>query len=285
MSPNVSESRRKLKNFACRDSRSSSISNSRKRVHRGAKRPQRSGTQRVLSAGCEARHRISTLRVCRMRSPAQPPWRTRPLASRVTVICRTRVNEFTEERSDPSEAGRNASFSTMKSGKILKKTERTLDFSPIACKLCFGIAFLIARNPVSSSFQLVISAKGDENRPSLKQLFCSKVRNIPAGTIVSLCLACWAFFCSSFEQVLGRTFITAYGEASGFFYVQTLPRAQEPPIHPEASNVPVRSSHQSSSIPSKPCSAHSCRFVKTISAFFDNSRKPSKRNFIHLKLS
>ena len=32
-----------------------------------------------------------------------------PFAPRVTVICRTRANEFTEERSDPSEAGRSAS--------------------------------------------------------------------------------------------------------------------------------------------------------------------------------
>ena len=219
MSPNVSESRHKLKNFACRDSRSSSISNSRKRVHRGAKRPQRSGTQRVLSAGCEAWHRISTLRVCRMRSPAQPPWRTRPLASRVTVICRTRVNEFTEERSDPSEAGRNASFSTMKSGKILKKTERTLDFSPIACKLCFGIAFLIARNPVSSSFQLVISAKGDENRPSLKQILLLEGTKY-TGKDHCVFMSCRAFFCRPLSRFLVGPSSPRMGKRPAFFVFQ-----------------------------------------------------------------
>lgn len=39
---------------------------------------------------------------------------------------------------------------------------------------------------------------------------------------------------SSWSQVLGRTFALAYGEASGFFYVQTLPRAQDrnPRGHP-----------------------------------------------------
>ncbi len=170
------------------------LSNSCERVHRGAKRPQRSGTQRVLF--------------------------------------------YHGKR------------------KNTKKTERTLDFSPIACKLCFGIAFLFARNPVSSSFQLVISAKGDENRPSLKQLFCSKVRNIPAGTIVSLCLACWAFFCSSFEQVLGRTFITAYGEASGFFCVWMSCRELDLRLHFESGCRLVRRNTQST--PRPPMSPFAC---------------------------
>ena len=40
----------------------------------------------------------------------------------------------------------------------------------------------------------VISAKGNENLPSLKKLFCSQKRNNPARDL-SVFVSCWAFLC------------------------------------------------------------------------------------------
>ena len=94
----------------------------RKHAFRGAKRPQRSGTHRVpnqkalkivskefqsgLFRPCAPRGKKADAECKRgYRNLLLPP----PPTPRVTVICRTRANEFTEARSAPSEAGRTAS--------------------------------------------------------------------------------------------------------------------------------------------------------------------------------
>ena len=42
---------------------------------------------------------------------------------------------------------------------LLKKAEKPFAFSPTTCKLCFGIAFLTNRNPVSSSLHPYFNQK------------------------------------------------------------------------------------------------------------------------------
>ena len=47
----------------------------------------------------------------------------------------------------------------LKGSFLLKKAEKPFAFSPTACTLCFGIAFLTNGNPVSSSFQPYFNQK------------------------------------------------------------------------------------------------------------------------------
>ena len=48
------------------------------------------------------------------------------------------------------------------------------------------------------------------------KLFCSRGKKLPARDH-SVFVSCWAIFYSSLEQVLGGTYIYAYGISSGFF--------------------------------------------------------------------
>ena len=74
------------------------------------------------------------------------------------------------------------------------------------------------RKPFPKLISSVFSAKAYENRPKFKKLFCSGVRKTSTGR---LCLrVLLGVSLSSPEQVLGRTFIRAYGEASGFFILE-----------------------------------------------------------------
>ena len=92
--------------------------------------------------------------------------------------------------------------------------------------LCETVCLPLWRDVRFELITSVISAKVRVNRPSFNKLFCSKVRNIPARDH-SVFVSCWAFSCSSLEQVLGRTYTHTHGESSGFFCVWALPRAQD----------------------------------------------------------
>ena len=94
-----------------------------------------------------------------------------------------------------------------------------------ACKLCFGITFLLVRNPVSSSFQLVISAKGDENRPSLKKLFCYQKEKTSTGRLYLHVLL--DVFLRSGSRFLVGPSSPRMGKRPAFFCARTLPRAHD----------------------------------------------------------
>ena len=65
-------------------------------------------------------------------------------------------------------------------------------------------------------FVSVISAKAYMNQPSLLSSICSEImRNTPAKTVVFFVFRGGALFVF-LELVLGRSFISASGEASGF---------------------------------------------------------------------
>ena len=69
----------------------------------------------------------------------------------------------------------------------------------------------------------VISAKGNENPPSIKKPFCDRIEKTEQE---AFCLRFLLDVFSSFQsQVLGWIFIAAYGEASGFFCFWALPHA------------------------------------------------------------
>ena len=139
-------------NSAVRASRSSDLSNSRRRVHRGAKRPQRS-----VDASRPSFH--------------------------------------------------------LKNEKKHKKAEKSFEFSPFACKLFFGIAFLTVRNPVSSSFQPYFNQKYTKTDQVCKQSFDPEYE-IPAG---ALCLRfCWAFLCRLWIGFLVGPSCTRMGKRPAF---------------------------------------------------------------------
>ena len=87
----------------------------------------------------------------------------------------------------------------------------------------FGIMFRSFAEYDSEIFTSVISAKERVNRPSFNKLFCSKVRNIPARDH-SVFVSCWAFLYVLVAGLWSDLHHRVW-EASGFFYVQTLPRA------------------------------------------------------------
>ena len=70
-------------------------------------------------------------------------------------------------------------------------------------------------------FTSVISAKERINPPSLKISFAQEKCEIRAARDHSVFVSCWASSHALLEQVLGGTYAFAYGDASGFFCVQT----------------------------------------------------------------
>ena len=100
-----------------------------------------------------------------------------------------------------------------------------LTFPAGECKLTLEPGFA-ARHSDSEFIISTVSAKEIVNRPSFKgRLFSTEANAIQLLLMGEKILAqedcvfvsCWAFFCSSHEQVPGRTYDFAYGEASGLF--------------------------------------------------------------------
>ena len=154
-------------NSAVRASRSSNLSNSRRRVHRGAKRPQRS-----------------------------------------------------VDASSP--------FFYLKNEKKHKKAEKSFEFSPFACKLCFGIVFLTLRNPFPSSLHLVFQSKVHENRPSF-------VKNLLIPSTKYRQEHCVSVFAGRFSIVLGSGSwsdprVLAWGSVRLFFVLKRQGFELAPPL-------------------------------------------------------
>ena len=104
----------------------------------------------------------------------------------------------------------------LKGSFLLKKAENPFAFSPTACTLCFGIAFLTNGNPVSSSFQPYFNQKYTKTDQVCNYSFDSE-HEIPAG---ALCLRfCWAFLCRLWIGFLVGPSCVRKGKRPAFFYV------------------------------------------------------------------
>ena len=121
-------------------------------------------------------------------------------------------------RADERPSDANASFSAcflLKFRKLLKKAEKPFDFSPIACKLCFGIAFLPDRDPVSSSFHRLFQQKCEKTRQVIFVSFATKYEKTSKDHCVFL--SCWAFFCRLGSRFLAGPSRTRTGKRPAFF--------------------------------------------------------------------
>ena len=73
---------------------------------------------------------------------------------------------------------------------------------------------------VSELISSVISAKDNENLPSLKKLFCSQKRNNPA-TDLSVFVSCWAFLCRFESRFLAGPSLSRAGNRPAFLRLDT----------------------------------------------------------------
>ena len=104
------------------------------------------------------------------------------------------------------------------SQKKSKKVGNQLDFPLTRCKLMFGNGL----RPIGNNFQahfIRISAKDDENQPSLKLLFCSRKRNTPAK-YHCVFVSCWAFLCRFWSRFLAGPSSSRMGKRPAFFCAQ-----------------------------------------------------------------
>ena len=102
----------------------------------------------------------------------------------------------------------------LKNRKILKKAEKAFDFSPIACKLSFEIAFLPDRNPVSSSFYRLFQQKCEKTRQVIFVSFATRIE-IPAQEDC-IFVSCWTFFCRPGSRFLAGPSRTRTGKRPAF---------------------------------------------------------------------
>ena len=103
----------------------------------------------------------------------------------------------------------------LKVENLLKKAEKGFDFSPVACKLLFRIAFLTLKE---SDFVLIssfVSAKGNENPPSLRNLLRLNLRNQHRKHCVFV--FCWAFFRRFSRRFLAGPSLPRMGKRPAFF--------------------------------------------------------------------
>ena len=70
--------------------------------------------------------------------------------------------------------------------------------------------------PVSELFSSFVSAKGNENLPSFKKLFCSQKRNKPA-MYLSVFVSCWAFLRRFESRFLAGPSLPRTGNRPAFF--------------------------------------------------------------------
>ena len=89
---------------------------------------------------------------------------------------------------------------------------------------------------VSELISSVISAKDNENLPSLKKLFCSQKRNNPA-TDLSVFVSCWAFLCRFESRFLAGPSLSRAGNRPAFFVLRR--RLVRRIITPEVPHAPV----------------------------------------------
>ena len=115
----------------------------------------------------------------------------------------------------PSEAGRESVQIFINLIKDPKKAENHLDFHVAGCKLLFEIAFLLNRNPVSSSFQPYFNQKYTKTDQVCNNSFDPE-HEIPAG---AMCLRfCWAFLCRLGIGFLVGPSCTRMGKRPAFLY-------------------------------------------------------------------
>ena len=102
------------------------------------------------------------------------------------------------------------------------------------------------------------------------KLFCSRGKKLPARDH-SVFVSCWAIFYSSLEQVLGGTYIYAYGISSGFF-VQTMPHAWN--VIPSEARMSVRPvNHYMSSLAGNLLTRQMARALDQHSLFLSRNEK------------
>ena len=102
--------------------------------------------------------------------------------------------------------------------KTLKMGGNRLDFPLTRCKLLFGNGLPTIGNHFQAHFSR-ISAKDDENQPSLKLLFCSRKRNTPAK-YHCVFVSCWAFLCRFWSRFLAGPSSSRMGKRPAFFVLR-----------------------------------------------------------------
>ena len=147
--------------------------------------------------------RSSSLLQCR------PP----PAAPRGQKSCRAPAR-LPRSASDPRT--RSVLFSFSPREKTLKKSESPLDFPLTRCKLLFGIGLPLIGNRFPSSFQSYFSKRRCKPTKLIIALLLKNVKYSSTGRLYLRVLLDVSL--SFLERVLGRTYIFAYGDASGFFY-------------------------------------------------------------------
>ena len=93
--------------------------------------------------------------------------------------------------------------------------ENALNISRLGDILLLGSMDSYRASYVSELISSVISAKDNENLPSLKKLFCSQKRNNPV-TDLSVFVSCWAFLCRFESRFLAGPSLPRTGNRPAF---------------------------------------------------------------------